>query len=107
MRDKEEVALGSEPIIANTAARGVEMDQLPPPPRPLAHLTTMLHWKIQLELCWELVFRVQAVTEVHPSDAAVGMDLRKRIVHERNTTIHCLTVSHYRPTSMVPQPLQQ
>ena len=31
--------------------------------------------QVELELCWELVLRVQAVREIHPSDATVSVDL--------------------------------
>lgn len=35
----------------------------------------VLHGEVQLELCWQLVFRVQSVREVHSADSAVGVDL--------------------------------
>jgi len=35
----------------------------------------VLYGEVQLELCRQLVFRVEAVGEVHSADSAVGMDL--------------------------------
>ena len=31
--------------------------------------------QVELELCGELILRVEAVREIHPSDATVGVDL--------------------------------
>lgn len=35
----------------------------------------VLHRKVELELCGQLILRVESVREVHPPDTAVGMDL--------------------------------
>jgi len=38
-------------------------------------LFLVLDGEVQLELCRQLIFRVEAVGEVHPTDSAVGVDL--------------------------------
>ena len=38
----------------------------------------VLHWAIQLVLCWQLILRVESLGEVDPTNPAVGMDLRER-----------------------------
>lgn len=35
----------------------------------------VLHGEVQLELCWQLIFGVQSVGEVHSADSAVGVYL--------------------------------
>lgn len=47
-------------------------------PRRWAHLGLVLHWKIQFELCRQLIFRVEPVGEVNPPDATVGVDLQRQ-----------------------------
>lgn len=34
-----------------------------------------LHGEVQLEFCWQFIFRVQSVGEVNSADSAVGMNL--------------------------------
>lgn len=35
----------------------------------------VLNWQIQLELCWQLILRVESVREVHSPNPAIGVDL--------------------------------
>ena len=53
-----------------------------------AHLGLVLNRQVQLELCRQLILRVQSVREIHPPDAAVSMDLRKGDRHEPHLSPH-------------------
>ena len=55
---------------------------MPTPAREMcmcaAHLGLVLNRQVQLELCRQLVLLVQTVREIHPPDATVRTDLRRR-----------------------------
>jgi hypothetical protein len=41
-------------------------------------LLSVCNGEVQLELCGELVFRVETIAEVHTADAAVGVNLNSQ-----------------------------